>query len=77
MPRIDVSLNDHEFALAATRAHEAGVSLEAWVHDLISQAALPDRPTDPLFGLLANEPELADAIDAVVADRGSRVLRGS
>jgi hypothetical protein len=74
---IEVTLDDHEFALAVSRAQEAGVSLETWVRDLIRGAAMPIYPTDPLFGLLANEPDLADAIDAVVAERGSRTLRVS
>lgn len=72
MPHINVTLDDREFEAAANRAQAAGVSLEAWVHDLIRHAIVSPYPTDPLFGVLANEPELADAIDAVLAERGSR-----
>jgi hypothetical protein len=72
MQHIDVSVDDQEFALAASQAHDAGISLEAWVRNLIRHATLP---TDPLFGLLVDEPELADALDAVVAERGSRRSR--
>jgi hypothetical protein len=75
MPHIDVILDDREFAEAASRAQEAGISLEAWVHDLIRRATVSSYPVDPLFGVLADQPELADAIDAVVAERGSRRLR--
>jgi hypothetical protein len=75
MQHIEVALDDHEFAQAATRAQEAGISVEEWVRDFVRQAAAPTQPTDPLFGLLADEPELADALDAVVAERGSRPLR--
>jgi hypothetical protein len=75
MHHIDVSLDDHEFAQAASRAQEAGVSLETWVRDLIRQATAPASPSDPLFGLLADAPDLAAAIDAVVAERTSRGLR--
>jgi hypothetical protein len=70
-PHIDVVLDDHEFAEAASRAQVAGISLEAWVHDLI-RATVSPYPVDPLFGVLADQPELVDAIDAVVAERGSR-----
>jgi hypothetical protein len=77
MQHVEVTLDDNEFAQATGRANEAGVSLDVWIRDLIRQAALPARPTDPLFGLLADEPELTDAIDAVVAERGSRTLRVS
>ncbi|HWE62277.1 MAG TPA: hypothetical protein VHB98_11255 [Chloroflexota bacterium] len=77
MQHIDVPLDDHEFEQAASRAQEAGVSLETWVRDLIRHAAVPAYPTDPLFGLLADAPDLADAIDLVVAERDSRRLRGS
>jgi hypothetical protein len=75
MQHIEVALDDHEFAQAATRAQEAGISIEDWVRDVVRQAAIPAQPADPLFGLLTDEPELADAIDAVVAERGTRPLR--
>ena len=77
MQHIEVILDDNEFAQAAGRAKEAGVSLEAWIRHLIRHAAQPAYPTDPLFGMLADAPDLADAIDAVVAERRSRVLRVS
>jgi hypothetical protein len=75
MQRIELTLDDSEFAQAAGRAKEAGVSLDVWIRALVRQASLPAYPTDPLFGLLADETGLADAIDAVVAERGSRALR--
>lgn len=75
MRHVDVALDDQEFAQIAARAREAGVSPEEWVRRLIRQAALPAQPSDPLFGSLADEPELADAIDAVVAERSHRALR--
>lgn len=75
MQQIVVILDDQEFAQVVTRAQEAGVSVEAWVHDLVRQATAPMQPIDPLFGLLAGEPELADALDAVVSERGTRALR--
>ncbi len=75
MQHIDLILDDHEFAEATNRAQEAGVSLEAWVQELIRHAAVAPYPVDPLFGDLADQPELADAIDAVVAERVSRRLR--
>jgi hypothetical protein len=75
MQQIELTLDDNEFAQAAGRAKEAGVSLDVWIRDLIRQAALPASPTDPLFGLLADAPDAADALDAVVAERASRTLR--
>jgi hypothetical protein len=72
MPHLEVTLDDHEFAEATKRAQEAGVSLAAWVHELIYRATVTPYPVDPLFGMLADQPELADAIDAVGAERGSR-----
>lgn len=42
------------------------------VHELIHCAALPAYPADPLFGLLADTPGLADEIDAVIAERKRR-----
>lgn len=75
MQHIDVTLDDHEFDQAEALAREAGVSVETWVRDVIRRAALPTQPTDPLFGLLAGEPDLTDALDAVVAERASRTLR--
>jgi hypothetical protein len=75
MRHLDVTLDDQDFAQAAKRAKEVGLSLEAWARDVLRQAAQPGRPTDPLFGILADEPELADAIDAVVAERGQRTFR--
>jgi hypothetical protein len=77
MQHIDIALDDKEYAQAVSRAQEAGVGLDAWIHDLIQRASLPSYPVDPLFGMLADEPELADAIDDVVAERSSRVLRAS
>jgi hypothetical protein len=77
MRHVDVTLDDQEFAQAASRAQAAGLSLESWTRELIRRAATKDFPTDPLFGLLADQPDLADAIDAVVAERSSRTLRAS
>lgn len=77
MQHVDVALDDQECALAVSRAREAGVSLEDWVRDLVRRAAVPTYPSDPLFGSLADEPDLTDAIDGVVAERGNRTLRVS
>jgi hypothetical protein len=52
------------------------MSLETWVRDVIRHAAVSPYPTDPLFGVLTAVPDLADAIDAVVAERERRTLRG-
>ncbi len=75
MKHIDVILDDQEFTQANTLARQAGGSLEQWIRRLIHDAALSPHPSDPLFGLLADEPELADAIDAVVAERPQRELQ--
>ena len=42
------------------------------MHDLVRCATASPYPVDPQFGVLADQPDLADAIDAVVAERGSR-----
>ena len=77
MRHIDVSLNENEYTQAASRAEEAGVSVSAWIRDLIQSATQPQYPADRLFGILAAETDLADAIDAVVSERSDRVLRVS
>ncbi len=77
MQHIDVVLNDSDYAQVVSRAQEAGVSVSEWVSGVIHHSAVDSRPLDPLFGILANAPELADALDAVVAERADRVLRAS
>jgi hypothetical protein len=48
-----------------------GGSDEEWLRDLIKRSTVAPRvrPRDPLFAMFADEPELADAIDEVVAER--------
>ncbi len=77
MMHLDVLLDDHDYSRARAVAREAGMSMEEWIRDLIRHATQPLEPSDPLFGLLADEPSLADAIDTVVAERPQRVLRVS
>ncbi|HVA92857.1 MAG TPA: hypothetical protein VNL71_23795 [Chloroflexota bacterium] len=77
MMHIDLDMDEQEFARASAAARTAGVSIEEWVGGLIRRASQPLQPSDPLFGYLANDPELADAIDEVVAERSGRGLRAS
>lgn len=74
MHHVDVPLDDHDFAQATRQALEAGLSLEGWVRGLIRHATVSSYPSDPLFGLLADAPDLADALDEVVAKRATRGL---
>ena len=77
MQHIDVVLNDNDYAQVLSRAEEAGVSVNEWVRELVHHSAVASHPRDPLFGILADAPDLADALDAVVAERGDRVVRAS
>lgn len=74
---IDVDMDEQEFARASARARTAGVSIEDWIRGLIRGASQPSRPADPVFGYLAEEPELASAIDEVVAERWQRASRSA
>jgi hypothetical protein len=77
MADVTITLDDQDLACARTLAQAEGLSLEEWLRDLIRRgtAAPCIRPRDPLFGMFADEPELADAIDEVVAERQRLSLR--
>lgn len=74
MAQITIDVDEDELARARALAAAEGLSVEDWLHVLIERGAIPAppvRPHSPLFGMVANEPELADAIDRVVAARQS------
>ena len=77
MADVTIPLDDQDLARDRTLAQAEGLSLEEWLRDLIRRgtAAPRIRPRDPLFGMFADEPELADAIDEVVAERQRLSLR--
>lgn len=78
MATVTISIDERQWAQARAQAETEGMSVEEWLQRLIqrSTSSSPyERPRDPLFGLLANEPDLADAIDGVVAERRQSRLR--
>ena len=77
MAEVTITLDDQDLARARALAQAEGLSVEEWLRDLIKQSTVAPRvrPRDPLFGMFADEPELADAIDEVVAERQHRPLR--
>ena len=77
MADVTITLDDQDLARARALAQAEGLSLEEWLRDLIKRSTVAThvRPRDPLFGMFADEPELADAIDEVVAERQHRPLR--
>ena len=77
MADVTITLDDQDLARARALAQAEGLSVEEWLRDLIKRGTVAPRvrPRDPLFGLFADEPELADAIDEVVAERQHRPLR--
>jgi len=77
MQQIEIALSDTEYTQVLSRAQEAGKSVSEWVENLVRHASGIDSPRDPLFGILADAPDLADTLDAIVAERGDRVLRAS
>lgn len=78
MVQVTMSLNEQELAQAATQAQAQGLSVEEWLREIIKQETTTDRcPRDPAFGMRADDPSLADAIDEVVAARDTTRLRVS
>ena len=77
MADVTITLDHEDLARARALAQAEGLSVEEWLRDLIKRGIVAPRvrPRDPLFGLFADEPELADAIDEVVAERQHRPLR--
>jgi hypothetical protein len=77
MADVTITLDDQDLARARVLAQAEGLSVEEWLRDLIKRGTVAPsvRPRDPLFGLFADEPELADAIDEVVAERRHWSLR--
>jgi len=76
--QVTMSLNEQELAQAATQAQAQGLSVEEWLREIIKQETTTDRcPRDPAFGMRADDPGLADAIDEVVAARDTTRLRVS
>ena len=77
MADVTITLDDEDLARARALAQAEGLSVEEWLRDLIKRSTVAPRvrPRDPLFGMFADEPELADAIDEVVAERQHRPLR--
>jgi hypothetical protein len=77
MADVTITLDDQDLARARALAQAEGLSVEEWLRDLIKRSTVAPRvrPRDPLFGMFADEPELADAIDEVVAERQNRALR--
>jgi hypothetical protein len=77
MAEVTLTLVDQDLARARALAQAEGLSVEEWLRDLIKRGTVAPRvrPRDPLFGMFADEPELADAIDEVVAERQHRPLR--
>jgi hypothetical protein len=70
MADVTITLDDRDLARARALAQAEGLSVEEWLRDLIRRGTVTSRvrPRDPLFGMFADEPELADAIDEVVND---------
>jgi hypothetical protein len=66
-----ITLDDQDLARARGLAQAEGLSVEEWLRDLIRRGTVTPRvrPRRPLFGMCADEPELADTIDEVVAER--------
>ncbi len=78
MVQITISLDEQELAQAAAQAHAQGLSVEEWLREVVRRTTIVQpRPRDPAFGMLADDPELADAIDEVVAERHTTHLRVS
>jgi Ribbon-helix-helix protein, copG family len=77
MADVTITLDDQDLARARALAQAEGLSVEEWLRDLIKRGTVAPRvrPRDPLFGMFADEPELADAIDEVVAERQHSPLR--
>ena len=77
MAEVTITLDDQDLARARALAQAEGLSVEEWLRDLIRHGTVTPRvwPRDTLFGMFADEPELADAIDEVVAERQHRPLR--
>ena len=77
MADVTITLDDQDLARARALAQAEGLSVEEWLRDVIKRSTVAPRvrPRDPLFGMFADEPELADAIDEVVAERQHRPLR--
>jgi Ribbon-helix-helix protein, copG family len=78
MIQITITVDEQVLARARELAQAEGVSVEEWLRVLIRQgvASTPRaKPRDPLFGMVAGDPDLADAIDEVVAERFQMQLR--
>ena len=77
MADVTITLDDQDLARARALAQAEGRNVEEWLRVLIKRSIVAPRvrPRDPLFGMFADEPELADAIDAVVAERQHSPLR--
>ena len=77
MADVTITLDDQDLARVRALAQAEGLSVEEWLQDLIRRGIVTPRirPRDPLFGMFADEPDLADAIDEVVAQRQHMSLR--
>lgn len=78
MAQVTIDVEEDVLARARNLAQAQGLSLDEWVQNVIEQNAITDLsslPRDPFIGMLADEPELADAIDEVVAERHKRRFR--
>jgi hypothetical protein len=78
MTQITITIDEQVLARARELAQAEGLSVEEWLHLLIRQgvASTPHvKPRDPLFGIVADDPDLADAIDDVVGERFQMHLR--
>ena len=77
MADVTITLDDQDLARVRALAQAEGLTVEEWLRDLIKRSTVAPRvrPRDPLFGMFADEPELADAIDEVVAERQHMSLR--
>ena len=71
MAQITIDVDEQVLERIQKQAREAGLSVEEWLRQLIDQDAPlpPGQPSDPFIGMFADKPELADAIDEVVAER--------
>lgn len=79
MATVTINVDDQDLARVTERAQAEGTTVEEWLQLVVKQESKLDlplvRPRDPVVGMLADEPELADAIDQVVAERQHMPMR--
>lgn len=75
MTQITITVDEQELARVRAQANVTGLSVEEWLRQLINQQTTSHtsvQPRDPFIGMFADDPEAADAIDQVGAERAER-----